>query len=536
MTSQSSTQEDLFAKMVALAADAIICVDAAQKVTFFNHGAEKTFGYLAGEIIGQPLDILMPKRFRRGHQKHVTGFAAHAPSARHMGEREEIFALKKNGEEFPAEATISKIEIGGEFLLTVVLRDVTTHKLVESELQKRVKERTAELEESVRQARVAQEQLQRSQRMEAYGQLTGGVAHDFNNLLTIIGGNLELLQDRLVDERDVKLLGRALNGVEMGARLTQRLLAFARRSRLEPRLLDLNELVTSLVDLLRRTIGETIKMSSTLAGNLWQVRADASEIENALLNLAINARDAMPNGGRIIVETGNATLDDSFAKMAHIDGAKPGDYVRLSVSDTGSGMSKEILSRAFEPFFTTKEQGKGTGLGLASIYGFVRQSGGYVTIYSETGEGTTVNLYLPRVENSAVPAPNASIENDDFSGQGLILVVEDNNDVREITVERLKSLGYDVMTATNVIDAKVLINTTPDISLVFSDIVMPGGASGFDLAHWITEQYPILKVLLTSGFSEELGRKDESYELPRLLSKPYSTGELAQAIKNAMHS
>jgi PAS domain S-box-containing protein len=536
MNSGNAPQDDRFARIVALAADAIICIDADHRITLFNHGAEVIFGYLEREVTGEKLDILIPQRFRHGHESHVSRFSGGKPESRYMGERQAIFALRKNGEEFPAEATISKIDLGAESLLTVVLRDVTKQKLVESELQRRVAERTAELENSIRQATQAQEQLLRSQRMEAYGQLTGGVAHDFNNLLTVIGGNLELMQDRLSDERSKALLARALNGVEMGGRLTQRLLAFARRSRLEPRLLDMNLLVNNLVDLLRRTIGESIKISSTLAGNLWAVQADASEIENALLNLAINARDAMPNGGRIVIETTNATLDDSFARMAHIDDARPGDYVRLAVSDSGVGMSEDVLSRAFEPFFTTKEQGRGTGLGLASIYGFVRQSGGYVTIYSELGKGTAVNIYLPRAKNIQAPDMDRAEPSARLEGHGLILVVEDNDGVRDITIERLEMLSFKVLSCSNAIEAKAVIDAQSGIDLVFSDVVMPGGLSGFDLAHWISEKHPRIKVLLTSGFSEELARGTNEAHAARVLSKPYSTGELARAIKAALES
>ncbi len=320
----------------------------------------------------------------------------------------------------------------------------------------------------------------------------------------------------------------------MGSRLTQRLLAFARRSRLEPRLLDMNELVGSLVDMTRRTIGETISVTANLADNLWPVRADASEIENAILNLAINSRDAMPEGGHISIETTNATLDETFARMAQIEATKPGDYVRLSVSDTGCGMTEDVLAHAFEPFFTTKEPGRGTGLGLASIYGFARQSGGYVTIYSEVGKGTSVNLYLPRADDGTPRAKATAPEAAQQNGQGVILVVEDNEGVREVTVERLESLGYHVIACNDANAARQILLDTREIDLVFSDVVMPGGMSGIDLAHWLKKTKPATRMLLTSGFSDEVARIGSEGTAVRILTKPYALSELSRAISEAL--
>ena len=319
--------------------------------------------------------------------------------------------------------------------------------------------------------------VRKSQRMEAIGQLTGGIAHDFNNLLTIITGNHELLEMELEDAEQNDLLARANNAALMGARLTNRLLTFARRRRLDPVVLDLNEQVLGMAELLRRTLGETVALGTLLAPRLWPTRADPSEVENAVLNLAINARDAMPTGGKLVIETRNVVLDERM--IASEVGVEPGDYVRLSVSDTGIGMTPEVLARVFEPFFTTKEPGKGTGLGLSVIYGFVKQSGGHVTLYSEQGKGTTVNLYLPRTlsesEQEASGGPREAVTA--LAGE-TILLVEDNAQVRSVTARRLQNLGYAVVEAENAAAAIELLRSRSDIDLIFSDVVMPGGMSG----------------------------------------------------------
>jgi PAS domain S-box-containing protein len=521
-----------FARIVALAADAIICVDRAQRITLFNNGAEKTFGYASAEIIGQRLETLIPERFRAGHEAQVRSFSAGPSAARTMAERRAIYAVRKSGEEFPAEATISKAVANGDEVMTVILRDITAQMSIRDQLERMVAERTNALEAEIRRREDAQAQLVRAQRLEAFGQLTGGIAHDFNNLLTVIGGNLELLRDRVTEERHIKPLGRALDGVAMGARLTQRLLSFARRNRLEPEDLDLNAEIIGVIDLLQRSLGGSITISSVLAPELWTAKADASQVENAILNLAINARDAMPNGGRLIIETSNVTVGADFSRSTTGDELAPGDYARISMSDTGSGMTADVLARAFEPFFTTKAPGKGTGLGLASLYGFARQSGGEVTIYSEPGRGTTVNLYLPRSSGGETPSATAPPTAERLAGHGgRILLVEDNAEVRTVTAERLEDLDYDVTACADASEAMALLGGSALFDLVFSDVVMPGGRSGIDLARWVMANRPGLPVLLTSGFTEEMLRQGDpdAAKLP-LLRKPYGRNELARAI------
>jgi nitrogen-specific signal transduction histidine kinase/CheY-like chemotaxis protein len=376
--------------------------------------------------------------------------------------------------------------------------------------------------------------LLQAQRMEAVGQLTGGVAHDFNNLLTVILGNLELLEPKLKDELSQSLAGEAREAAEMGARLTDRLLTFARRQRLEMQSLNLNEFALGLTELLRRTIGAPIDLSTALAPDLWSTTADPGQVESAVLNLVLNARDAMPDGGRLVIETFNATVD--AADVASNPGMAAGDYVVLSVADTGHGMPPEVHARAFEPFFTTKGAGKGSGLGLATIYGFARQSGGNVTIYSEVGKGTTVNLYLPRAgrrtEEEAAAAAKPAVD----TGRGeTVLVVEDDERVRRLTALRLKELGYRVLEADHGAAAFAVLAETPDIDIVFSDLVMPGGISGFDLARRVRERYPGTRVILTSGYSAELLNQADVAELDlKVLRKPYRQVELARAFRAAL--
>ena len=400
-------------------------------------------------------------------------------------------------------------------------------------LEARVAERTAELLEEIERREEAQAALLRSQKLQAVGELAGGMAHDFNNLLTVITGYLELLTLRQIDERSLELVRRADEAARMGARLASRLLVIGRRHRLQPVTLDLNEVARSMTDVLRRTLGDQVDVRTSLADGLWPALADLSEVENAILNLAINARDAMPEGGLLEVTTGNQALGpDDVAGEA---GLKPGDYVMLSVSDTGVGIAPEILPRVFEPYFSTKDAGRGTGLGLSTIYGFAKQSGGHVSIYSEVGKGTRVSLFLPRAASAPVPDDRRQAAPAPAAGE-CVLVVEDNPEVREITVKRLDILGYTVVTAENGAAAIEMLRGMPGIQLVFSDVVMPGGISGFDLAAWVKANRPGVRVLLTSGFTGEVARHGEEPAMANvpLLSKPYALPELARAVREAL--
>lgn len=396
-------------------------------------------------------------------------------------------------------------------------------------LEQQVEERTAELRRN-------EDALRQAQKMEAVGQLTGGVAHDFNNLLQIIVGNLETLERNLPADqtRFRRFVDNAMNGARRATTLTQRLLAFSRRQPLDPKTLDINGLVQGMSDLLHRTLGEDIAVETVLGAGLWRVEADANQLENALLNLAVNARDAMPVGGKLTIETTNTHIDAGYA-AAHAE-VRPGQYVAVCVSDTGLGMDKGTLSRVFEPFFTTKEAGKGTGLGLSQVYGFVKQSGGHVKVYSESGHGTTVRIYLPRrlgaAAAEAVAEPNLTPEG---SIGETILVVEDNDDVRTHTVETLRELGYRVVEAHDGPSALRLLERQAKVDLFFTDVVLPGGLNGAQLAVEARAIRPDIKVLFTTGYARNAivhhGRLDPGVEL---ITKPFTYAGLAAKVRDVL--
>jgi signal transduction histidine kinase/DNA-binding response OmpR family regulator len=372
-----------------------------------------------------------------------------------------------------------------------------------------------------------------AQKMEAIGQLTGGVAHDFNNLLQIIRSNLDLLSKQLDEHpRAKQRIDNALAGVERAAQLTRQLLAFARRQPLEPHPVNLGRMVTEMSDLLRRTLGEQIEIETVISGGLWNTLADAAQIENALLNLAINARDAMPDGGKLTIELSNASLDEEYAGR-HAD-VTPGQYVLLAVTDTGTGMTPEVMARAFEPLFTTKPEGRGTGLGLAQVYGFVRQTGGHIKIYSEVGHGTTVKIYLPRtmqVEERDTP----EIVDPIVGGAETVLVVEDDTQVRRGAVDILGTLGYRVLQAASIEYALEMLEKGGRIDLLFTDVVMPGPLKAADLAKRARELQPHIAVLFTSGYTENAIIHNRQLDAgTSLVGKPYRREDLARKVRAAL--
>ncbi|WP_229455200.1 response regulator [Massilia sp. KIM] len=378
--------------------------------------------------------------------------------------------------------------------------------------------------------------LQQSQKMETIGKLTGGVAHDFNNLLQIISGNLQLLEmagPAGQQGEHARWIENARQAVDKGAKLASYLLAFGRRQPLEPKVIKIGRLVAGMEDMLRRALGEEIEIEMVISGGLWNTAVDVAQVENALLNLAINARDAMGGVGRMTIEATNAVLDDLYCRN-HGD-VLPGQYVMLAVTDTGPGMPPEVLARAFEPFFTTKDEGKGTGLGLSMVYGFVKQSGGHVKIYSEAGQGTTVKLYLPR--SSAAEEPLGPIEAPQpaVGGSETILVAEDDEAVRTTVVEMLTQLGYRVLKAADAASALVVVESGVPIDVLFTDVVMPGTLRSVDLARMARERLPNLAVLFTSGYTENSivhgGRLDPGVEL---LGKPYTRESLARRIRQVI--
>lgn len=376
--------------------------------------------------------------------------------------------------------------------------------------------------------------LQKSQRMEAVGQLTGGIAHDFNNLLLVVSGSAELMLDAAAgDPNQIQLIQSIIKAARRGGALTQRLLAFAGKQALDPKPLDLNQLVAGMDPMLRRTLGEHIQIELIRAGGLWPALVDQSQLENALLNLCLNARDAMPGGGRLTIETANVRLDSEYATRT--GDIPPGQYVMLAVSDTGQGISPEHLHRVFEPFFTTKETGKGTGLGLSMVYGFVKQSSGHVAIYSELQQGTSVKLYLPRASGVATAASPNDDDSTVVGGSATVLLVEDDNAVRHVALTALRSLGYTVIEACDGPSALAVLEQRSDVHLLFTDIVMPGGMNGRELADAARRMHPGLRVLYTSGYTENAivhhGRLDEG---ALLLSKPYRRIDLDRAVRAAL--
>jgi PAS domain S-box-containing protein len=490
------------------AIDAIVTIDNAGIIETVNPAALALFQYRREEFIGRNVSFLMPEPYQAEHDGYLRNYRE-TGTKRIIGIGRQVVGRRADGSTFPMQLGVSEFHVDGMQHFTGIIRDIT-----------------AQVD--------AEQALRHAQKMEAMGQLTGGIAHDFNNLLTVIVGNLEMLEGKLTEPAQHELLIEALEAADLGSRLTGRLLAFARRSFLEPKIVDLNMLVAGLTDLLHRTLGETVALSTALTSNLWSTKVDPSQVESAIVNLAVNARDAMLNGGRLVLETRNTVIDEAYA--ANEEGLSPGDYVQLSVSDTGSGMSSAVRERAFEPFFTTKEMGRGTGLGLSMVYGFAKQSGGHATIYSEENVGTTVNLYLPRHQAGEQKKLGETSKEATENGRGeTILVVEDDDRVRRLTAARLQQLGYAVVEASSGAQALAALTSARQVELVFTDLVMPGGMSGYELASQVRQLYPQIKILLTSGYAEELANADrvDAVRL-KVLRKPYRQAELARAINQTL--
>lgn len=492
--------------------DGIITMDEGGIIQTFNPAAEDLFGYSAEQIRGQSINLLMPEPMRSEHDGYVERYLRTGRGRIiDIGPRE-VLGQNSNGQTFPLELAVSVMKVGEERCFIGVMRDLSLRKETEA-------------------------RLQQAQKMEAVGQLTGGVAHDFNNLLTVILGNLETVRDNAPSGSNIADAAEiALKATFRAADLTQRLLAFSRKQTLRPEPSDANQIVSGVTDLLRRTLGEEIEIETVLAGGLWAAVIDPGQLENVLLNLAINARDAMPEGGKLTIETANSHLDRAYAE-AHEE-VTPGQYVVVAVTDTGTGMSPEVVERVFEPFFTTKDVGEGSGLGLSMIYGFVKQSNGHIKVYSEPGEGTTVKLYLPRsfdvphTRRSQDPASTAHSRGDET-----VLVVEDDPDVREFLVATLGVLGYRVFQAEDGPQALALLDESPDIDLLLTDVVLPGGMNGRQVADQVRERLPEVKVLFTSGYTENAivhhGRLDEDAVL---LAKPCTIHTLSETVRAVLDS
>jgi len=494
------------AGILSVAEDAILSVDMDLRIRLFNRGAERIFGYSAAEIVGEPLDTLLPDRFRSVHRDHVTEFGRSEEPARMMNDRGKVVGRRKSGEEFPAEVSISKVGVGDATIFTAILRDVS--------------ERQA-LEEHLRQA----------QKLEAIGRLAGGIAHDFNNLLTIIGGYATLLLQRFDPAdpaySDIDQIKRAS---DRASDLTSQLLAFSRRRALTPQIVDLNRLVLDTERMLSRAIGKHIAVVTRLEPRLGHIKVDAGQFEQVLTNLTLNARDAMPRGGTLLFETENRTVD---RRSDHPLELEPGRYVALSVTDSGQGMSVETRSRIFEPFFTTKHETKGTGLGLSTVYGIVTQSGGHIWVDSAEGRGTTFCIMIPCVDEplSVPAAPQAAA----LRGSATVLVVEDEDGVRRLVCEILRGAGYLVLEAAGGPDALALAERYPEpIDLLLTDVVMPY-MTGPALANGLLATRPKIRVLYMSGYTYDTPVYETVIQgKTTFIAKPFSRGDLLRAVGAAL--
>jgi len=545
---RSRAREERARQLIETAPDAIVVVDNSGRIILANAQTERLFGYAREELIGQSIEMLVPQQLRGTHVGKRDAYIR-KPSVRPMGTGLDLAGQRKDGSQVPIEISLSPLGNGDTVLISAAIRDITERRAAQAalrrardELELRVRERTAELEQANRALQsemedraAAERALHQAQKMEAVGQLTGGIAHDFNNLLTVVMGNLQLLARRVQnDPAAAELITGALEAAWRGAELNRRLLAFSRKQRLAPVPLDLNDLIGGMTSLLRRSLGEQVNIKFHAATDLPPALADVTQLESALLNLAVNSRDAMPEGGTLTIETGAMNLDEHYAALE--GDVKPGAYVMLAVSDTGCGMPPEVVQRAFDPFFTTKETGKGSGLGLAMVYGFVKQSGGHVKIYSEPDTGTTVKLFLPVITRPAGALPaDAPAPRPDASGSETILVVEDEDKVRELVCRVLGGLGYRILQASEGRTALALLAQEPGIDLLFTDVVLPGGMNGPEIARRARQQRPDLKLLYTSGYTGNALLELEA--IPgefRMISKPYRIEDLAQIVREVL--
>jgi PAS domain S-box-containing protein len=504
--------EDRQRAIVDTAVDAIVVVDEDGIIQSANPAARRTFGYAPDEVIGRDVKILIPEEVAAAHDGYLEAYKR-TGARKIIGIGREVEGRRKDGSQFPLDLSVAEwCDAQGRLFFVGIMRDITERKQT-------------------------QEMLAQARRLEAVGQLAGGIAHDFNNLLAAITGNLELVERGLDAEKPRRWIRAALEAVEMGKSFNQRLLSLARKRKLEPQHLIVNSRIQVMAALLGRALGERIDLTTNLAPDLWPTLADPGEVDSAILNLAINARDAMPGSGVLTIEARNVTLDLHAASM-HPD-AHAGDYVRVSVIDTGTGMPPEVHSRAPEPFFTTKDPGTGTGLGLTSVFAFARESGGFATVATQVGKGTTVSIYLPRAAPKAAKSDVGSTNGGTVpQGDGeLILVVENDHLVREATLQRLEALGYAVIEARTTPEAIERLKSDEPVALVLSDIVMPGGMSGRDLARWVLAAKPSVKVLLMSAYSAAL-ESDRSGPMCRtkVLGKPFTLAELACSVHDALNA
>lgn len=490
-----------------------IVIDKEGVIQIFNPAAEKMFGYKSDEVLGKNISMLMPEPDHSQHDGYLGNYL-NTGEAKIICIGRQVTGLRKNGEEFPLQLEVGEMKVDEHTCFVGSCSDLTTLQSLES-------------------------QLRQSQKLEAIGQLTGGVAHDFNNLLAVIQGNLALLSEDLKAGNDAavdkpaELLEDALEATKRGADLTRRLLVFSRKQALQPRTLDLSTLVTGMEDMLRRTLGETIELKVNLQESDQMALIDRAQLENAILNLVLNARDAMQGAGRLTIKTEDVTLDETYVATHPV--ARAGDFIMLAISDTGIGMTPEIMDRAFDPFFTTKGVGKGSGLGLSMVHGFVKQSGGFIDICSETGVGTSVKLYLPRATVIEAAVPEKTPEARPKGGHETILMVEDDEDVRRMMMRILTRLGYQVFEAGDGPAALNLLKNVNPIDLLLTDVVLPGGMNGPQIAKAVRKIEPGIKILFMTGYIQNDvipdGRLGENIHL---INKPFSPSGLAMKVREVL--
>ncbi len=620
-----------FGGVVQISEDAIISVDEDQKITLFNSGAEKIFGFRREEAMGRPLDLLIPQRYRAGHGSHVRDFAQAHDQLRPMNARGTLFGRRADGSEFPAEASISKFEAGGRKIMTVRLRDVTERYAYEQRLRQMaaivdssqdaivgedlegvvtswnpaaerlfgyaaqeaigrnarmllppnaddevsanietVRKGLSETKETMRMRRDGraidvsltispildktgvvvglatmfrdiadrkrlESQLLHAQKLEAVGRLAGGVAHDFNNLLSIIVGYAYLVQTSNHGDDPIRAAAdQILAASERATALTRQLLAFSRKQVMRPEVIDLNRVMSGISKILPRLVGEDVDVRFIGGDELRNIKADPAQVEQVVMNLVVNSRDAMPRGGKLTIETSNVGFTDQDA-LHH--GVRPGEYVLLAVTDTGHGMDEATRSRIFEPFFTTKEAGKGTGLGLATVYGIVNQSGGHIWVYSEPGQGTTFKIYFPATTGSAAQAFKPAVMELSLCGNETLLLVEDEVQLRELLVHVLSNQGYKVISAGNGPDALRKLKEFPGpLDLLLTDVIMPE-MRGQDLAEKLLQQSPGLAVIYMSGYTDNALVHNGSFPgaAPNnFLQKPFTPDRVLRLVREVL--
>jgi len=498
----------MLAALLESASEAIVSSDSAGGIVLANARTEAMFGYSRQELLGNRIEMLLPEADRTRHERDRADYFTN-PRVRPMGIGLELSGRRKDGSQFPVEVSLSHVQTGEGLFALAFIADISQRKRLE-------------------------EQLMHAQKMESVGRLAGGVAHDFNNMLTVIAGYNQMILDQLSPLDPLRgYAEEILKATDRAGALTNQLLAFSRRQIVKPRVFDVNAVLSHSGKMLRRLIGEDVDVALKLNPDAGNIKADPGHLEQAIFNLATNARDAMPRGGRITIETEPVTLDGLYAKT-HL-GVQPGEYVMIAVSDNGQGMDAETKRRVFEPFFTTKERGKGTGLGLATVYGIVKQAGGDIWVYSEVGKGTTFKLYFPAVSEPAWEADGADASADRDVGHETILVVEDEQGVRDLTAKMLKLMGYTVLTAMSGAEALALANAYNGcIDLLLTDVVMPQ-MGGKRLAEELRLRRPEIKVIYYSGYTENTvsdhGALDAGVDF---LAKPFSREALARKLRETL--